>query len=45
MATAEALAGKLVQPKQAAGLWSDAFGRLRKNKLAVFSGITTRTSD
>ncbi len=35
MATAEALAGKLVRPKQAAGLWSDAFGRLRKNKLAM----------
>jgi oligopeptide transport system permease protein len=35
MATAEALAGRLGQPKQAAGLWSDAFGRLRKNKLAM----------
>ena len=35
MATAEALAGNLVQRRQTAGLWSDAFGRLRKNKLAM----------
>ena len=35
MATAEALAGNLVQRRPTAGLWSDAFGRLRKNKLAM----------
>jgi oligopeptide transport system permease protein len=35
MATAEALAGNLVQRRQTAGLWSDAFGRLRKNRLAM----------
>lgn len=35
MATAEVLAPNLVQRRQTAGLWSDAFGRLRKNKLAM----------
>ncbi len=34
MAT-EALRGNLVRPRQSSGLWSDAFGRLRKNKLAM----------
>jgi oligopeptide transport system permease protein len=27
---------RLPKPKQSAGLWSDAFGRLRKNRLALF---------
>jgi oligopeptide transport system permease protein len=35
MATAEALAGKLVRQRQVSGLWGDAFGRLRKNRLAM----------
>ena len=29
------VAGEIVQPRRSAGLWSDAFGRLRKNKLAL----------
>jgi oligopeptide transport system permease protein len=29
------LEGRLAKPKQSAGLWSDAFGRLRKNRLAI----------
>ena len=28
--------GQIAQPRRSAGLWSDAFGRLRKNRLAVF---------
>jgi oligopeptide transport system permease protein len=35
MATAEALAGNLVRQRRAASLWSDAFSRLRKNRLAM----------
>lgn len=35
MATAEVLAPGIVRPRQAAGLWGDAFDRLRKNKLAM----------
>jgi oligopeptide transport system permease protein len=36
MATNVALqSGAVVQPRQSAGLWSDAFGRLRKNRLAL----------
>jgi oligopeptide transport system permease protein len=35
MATADALRGNLVRPREASGLWGDAFGRLRKNKLAM----------
>jgi oligopeptide transport system permease protein len=35
MATAEAIAGNVIRTRQKAGLWSDAFGRLRKNKLAM----------
>jgi oligopeptide transport system permease protein len=36
MATnATVLEGRLAKPKQSAGLWSDAFGRLRKNRLAI----------
>jgi oligopeptide transport system permease protein len=27
--------GQVVQPRKSAGLWSDAFGRLRKNRLAL----------
>jgi oligopeptide transport system permease protein len=27
--------GALVRPRRSAGLWSDAFGRLRKNRLAI----------
>ncbi len=27
--------GQIVQPSKSAGLWSDAFGRLRKNRLAI----------
>ncbi len=27
--------GAIVEPRRSAGLWSDAFGRLRKNRLAV----------
>jgi oligopeptide transport system permease protein len=34
MAT-ETLRGTVAQPKPATGLWRDAFGRLRKNKLAM----------
>ena len=29
------LPGQAVQPRRSAGLWSDAFGRLRKNRLAI----------
>ncbi len=29
------LEGRLAQPRKSAGLWSDAFGRLRKNRLAI----------
>lgn len=36
MATnATVLDRRLAKPKQSAGLWSDAFGRLRKNRLAI----------
>jgi oligopeptide transport system permease protein len=36
MATAtRPLQGQVVRPQRAAGLWSDAFGRLRKNRLAL----------
>jgi oligopeptide transport system permease protein len=36
MATsATVVEGRLVQPRKSAGLWSDAFGRLRKNRLAI----------
>jgi oligopeptide transport system permease protein len=35
MATADALAKNLARPQQAAGPWREAFGRLRKNKLAM----------
>jgi oligopeptide transport system permease protein len=36
MATNVALqSGAIVKPRQSAGLWSDAFGRLRKNRLAL----------
>ena len=36
MATNRALQGQIaVRPRQSAGLWSDAFGRLRKNRLAI----------
>lgn len=33
--TTAVIEGRLVKPKQSAGLWSDAFGRLRKNRLAI----------
>jgi oligopeptide transport system permease protein len=33
--TTAAIEGRLVKPKASAGLWSDAFGRLRKNRLAL----------
>ena len=36
MATTTVLDRRLAKPKQSAGLWSDAFGRLRKNRLALF---------
>lgn len=36
MATTTVLDRRLTKPKQSAGLWSDAFGRLRKNRLALF---------
>ena len=29
------LPGQVVQERRSAGLWSDAFGRLRKNRLAI----------
>jgi ABC-type dipeptide/oligopeptide/nickel transport system permease subunit len=36
MATNTAVQGRLaVRPRRSAGLWSDAFGRLRKNRLAI----------
>ena len=35
MATTEAIAPALARTRPAAGLWRDAFGRLRKNKLAM----------
>lgn len=36
MATNAAVQGQIaVQPRASAGLWSDAFGRLRKNRLAI----------
>jgi oligopeptide transport system permease protein len=35
MATTEAIQGTLVRPRATTGLWRDAFGRLRKNKLAM----------
>ena len=36
MATANPpIQGQLVRPQRSAGLWSDAFGRLRKNRLAI----------
>jgi oligopeptide transport system permease protein len=35
MATTEAIAPTLTQTRPAAGLWRDAFARLRKNKLAM----------
>ncbi len=31
--------GALVRPRKSAGLWSDAFGRLRKNRLAILGLI------
>lgn len=31
--------GALVRPRRSAGLWSDAFGRLRKNRLAILGLI------
>lgn len=36
MATTTVLDRRLAKPRQSAGLWSDAFGRLRKNRLAIF---------
>ena len=38
MAT-ETLRGTVAQPKRATGLWRDAFGRLRKNRLAMLGLI------
>lgn len=36
MATNTAVRGRIaVRPRRSAGLWSDAFGRLRKNRLAI----------
>jgi len=36
MATNTAVQGRIaVKPRRSAGLWSDAFGRLRKNRLAI----------
>jgi oligopeptide transport system permease protein len=36
MATASRpIAGEIVQPRRSTGLWGDAFGRLRKNRLAI----------
>ena len=36
MATNTAVQGRVaVRPRQSAGLWSDAFGRLIKNRLAI----------
>ena len=40
MATnAAVVEGRLARPNQSAGLWSDAFGRLRKNRLAILGLI------
>lgn len=35
MATNAAVQAQVAQPRASAGLWSDAFGRLRKNRLAI----------
>jgi oligopeptide transport system permease protein len=35
MSTTEAIQGAIVRPRATTGLWRDAFGRLRKNKLAM----------
>lgn len=40
MATNTAVQGRIaVRPRRSAGLWSDAFGRLRKNRLAILGLI------
>ena len=31
--------GTLVRPKRSAGLWADAWSRLRKNRLAIFGVV------